>query len=628
MEITARAIESDAPRARQLRIALVSMPFTATRRPSMQIGLLKALAVANGFAARGFHFYLDFERLVGHKLCDYLAESTAQLEGEWLFSLEAFGSACPREADVYQEVFATDLAPLYSRTGLTPSDLREVRLKVVPAYLDYLLRKVHWDEFDVVGFTSMFEQNVASIALARRIKQRFPHVLTLFGGANFDGEMGAEYVRAIDAIDYAIVGEADESFPRFLHALARKADPRLVPGVVSRSPTASAVPPKPSLWNLADSPAPDFSDYFEQATALGLSDENSVADISIPFESSRGCWWGQKQHCTFCGLNGQTMQFRSKPPDRVLNELEEQARKYRSFRFLAVDNILSMNYFTEVFDKIAAQRSDFQLFYEVKSNLTRDKIRRMHQGGVRIVQPGIESLDSRVLSLMRKGVSAIQNVNTLRWLNHYGIGATWNMLWGFPGETVADYETQARLIPHLWHLQPPRAFGRIAMQRFSPIFNDARSFPCRVKRPAPCYRYIYPSHLDLERVAFYFEYQFADSLPDAAYEPVSRVLTEWQQRWERQPWPSLTFRAAPGFTQIWDLRSTELRTWNLEGTEARLYVACSDAPRTAAQLAAELQLQDQVDRVTETLRSFVARGISMSDGPQFLSLALPWSRNR
>lgn len=49
-----------------------------------------------------------------------------------------------------------------------------------------------------------------------------------------------------------------------------------------------------------------------------------------------------KHHCTFCGLNGTAMRFRAKSPQRVLDELACLARRYRSFSFEAVDNILDI----------------------------------------------------------------------------------------------------------------------------------------------------------------------------------------------------------------------------------------------------------------------------------------------
>ena len=63
--------------------------------------------------------------------------------------------------------------------------------------------------------------------------QRWPSTLILFGGANFEGEMGRELTTRLDFIDYAIDGEADEAFPEFLNAVASDEDPASVPGVVA-----------------------------------------------------------------------------------------------------------------------------------------------------------------------------------------------------------------------------------------------------------------------------------------------------------------------------------------------------------------------------------------------------------
>ena len=118
--------------------------------------------------------------------------------------------------------------------GFDAVQLRGLRHDAVPAYLDHIMSITDWDRFDVVGFTSTFQQNVASFALARRLKAAHPQLCTLFGGANFDQEMGEELVRGIPAIDYAINGEADHAFPEFLEAMAGNRDPAAVPGVMCR----------------------------------------------------------------------------------------------------------------------------------------------------------------------------------------------------------------------------------------------------------------------------------------------------------------------------------------------------------------------------------------------------------
>ena len=71
--------------------------------------------------------------------------------------------------------------------------------------------------------------------------------------------------------------------------------------------------------SLAELPIPDYDDYFEE---LQGSLYRAAILPGLPVEMSRGCWWGQKSHCTFCGLNGGGMNYRSKAPEQVLEEID------------------------------------------------------------------------------------------------------------------------------------------------------------------------------------------------------------------------------------------------------------------------------------------------------------------
>ena len=173
------------------------------------------------------------------------------------------------------------------------------------------------------------------------------------------------------------------------------------------------------------------------------------------------------------------MSFRSKSPERVLDELASQAKRYRSFRFEAVDNIMDTAYLTKLFPVLVENEMGYEIFYEVKASLRREQLKLMAQAGVTHIQPGIESLSSNVLRLMRKGIRAIQNVNLLRWAQYYDIHVDWNLLWGFPGETEQDYAEQATAIPHLLHLRPPSSANRIWLERFSPLFTEPDTFQFR-----------------------------------------------------------------------------------------------------------------------------------------------------
>jgi ribosomal peptide maturation radical SAM protein 1 len=593
-------------------VVLVSMPFMMANRPSIQLGLLKAIAVRQGYDVRTLHANLDFAHHIGFAEYQSLAESRGQAIGDWLFSVAAFGEAAPDPAGaMFDDVEERE-------------SLLRMRDVDIPAYLDELVRGFDWTGVRVVGFTCTFQQNAASFALASRLKREFPEIVTVFGGANFDDEMGIEYVARVDCVDYAVIGEGDIAFPELLDALATGGDPGSVPGVAHRTgDTVTAVPGRPPYGRLDESPPPDYDEFFDRAEELGLQPRAGMRTVSIPFESARGCWWGAKHHCTFCGLNGSTMSFRAKSPRRVADELAGLARRYRSFRFEAVDNILDTAYLNELFPELIATGTTYEIFYEVKANLSREQLRLLRQGGVTHLQPGLESLSTRVLGLMRKGVRAGQNVNVLRWGQHYGISILWNIIWGFPGESAADYDAQAAVIPHLVHLRPPVGAGRIWLERFSPLFTQPDS-GVRTRRPDRGYRHIYPAGFDLDKLAYFFEYELDEPLPEETYLGLSKAVEDWKAAWERDTPPTLTYFSAPGFLQIYDGRHPGAEgTYTFEGDLADVYLACVDRPIGAGAVRDRLDRRLPVETVQEVFAGFAERGLMFVDGGSALALALP-----
>jgi len=594
-------------------------------RPSIQLGLLKAIATRYGFPARTYHAYLDFAAAIGIDYYKLLCRHRGTLVGDWLFSLEAFGDKAP-DPDGHM---LDELADSLSYLGTAQEEIKERLLRTrgsdVPRYLDALVAGFPWKDAAVAGFSSTFQQSAASFALARRLKRCHPEIMTVFGGANFDDEMGPELVRALDCIDVAVIGEGDKAFPDLLSTLAAGGSLDRVPGVACRrGGQVMVTAPRPPADQLDDLPAPDYDEYFQHAEDLGVLPRVGHRNVWLPIETARGCWWGAKHHCTFCGLNGTTMRFRSKSPERVLDELAGQARRYRSFRFEAVDNILDTTYFARLFPVLAENETGYEIFYEVKANLSREQLRLMAQAGVTQIQPGIESLSSNVLRLMRKGARAVQNVNLLRWARYYGIHVDWNLLWGFPGETEQDYADQAAVIPRLRHLQPPGNSARIWLERFSPVFTEQDTFRLRRRTPERSYRYVYPASVDLERVAYFFDYELDGGLPDSTYTAVRLAAADWSSAWLDGSRPALKYWPAPHFVQIYDERRPGREgSYTLEDTLADLYLACISRPTTAAAVRRSLNLRLPAEGIQEVFGEFERQGLMFVDGQFVLALAVP-----
>src|SRR5581483_6787272 len=86
----------------------------------------------------------------------------------------------------------------------------------------------------LIGFTTVFPQHVASLALAKRLKARAPSVPIVFGGSNCEGVMGAETIRQFSFVDAAVSGEGDLIFPEIVQRVFKGAPLDGLEGVKTR----------------------------------------------------------------------------------------------------------------------------------------------------------------------------------------------------------------------------------------------------------------------------------------------------------------------------------------------------------------------------------------------------------
>jgi ribosomal peptide maturation radical SAM protein 1 len=578
-------------------VVLVVMPFADPGRPAIGVSLLASAARRAGATVRLEYCNLRLAERIGLETYQRVANGFPPdaLIGEWFFADELFGDEIP-DVDRY-------MVDVLGRYGVAPEDALDLIAARAEreAFVADCARRIMADSPRIVGFSSTFHQTCASLAVARRLKAGPQPPVIVFGGANCEGEMGEQLLRSFDCIDYVSTGEADLTFPAFLR------DVRARPGIIGRDAPASGARPA-LVRDLDELPVPDYADYFAALAECGLSLEPELL-----METSRGCWWGEKHHCTFCGLNGETMAFRRKSAERVLAEMTELSSTYGVKRVECVDNILDVRFIDTVFPALAERDLGLDLFFEVKANLRRDQLATLRAGGTSAIQPGIESLSTQVLKLMRKGCTAFQNLQLLRWCDEVGMGVAWNILYGFPDEEPAEYARVAELIPLITHLPPPAACSPFRMDRFSPLYEQAGESGLTNVRPARSYYYVFPfGRRALARLAYYFEFDFADGRDPARYtRAMGREVHIWLRQREREV-PRLDARWRDGGFDVIDTRACAVAgEHRLEGAEAALYNACD----TARPLA---RLGDMADAVAR----LVDRRLLVEADGRFLTLAV------
>lgn len=622
--------------ARPLRIALVNMPWARCDAPSIQCGLLKADLAAYGHNVDVHYFNLDLSARFGSDLYEAiwnLPGERQSLLGDWLFGHSLYQTDSMDAASVaYLDRYSELIEPLKAN-DLAPGDLDALRTDVLPRWIDAQAREVDWAGYDIVGFSSTFAQNVAALALAKQIKALYPQVVILFGGANFDGEMGPEYVRVFPFIDCAVSGEGDLIVPVLAARISRGFALLNLPGVTTRVAGGHVVScgQAPKVVDMDALPEPDYTDYFATLDRCGRKAALGDQRPALLFEASRGCWWGEKHHCTFCGLNAQGMAYRSKAPARVVDELASLVSRYRVLTIAAVDNIMDMRYLSSVCSQLRDAHWDLSMFFEVKANLSRDQVRALRDAGITQLQPGIESLSSNVLSLMRKGSTMLTNVRLLKWCRYYNMHVSWNILAGFPGERDADYEEQISLIPSLLHLTPPAGVSRIWLERFSPYFNG--EFPMFDVRPQESYNFVYPmADIDAAKIAYFFDYRVDDVSSDEVRRRLIDAVDGWRQRWFDRPRPALTYQRGTDWISIVDSRGDAVRRFTMDGWRVAAYELCSDQPRAATrvrdQIAASTPWEPELAPVIGFLDSCVANRLMVNENGLYLALALPQNPNR
>jgi ribosomal peptide maturation radical SAM protein 1 len=489
------------------KIRFVTTPFLPEYQPSLGISNLLSIVKNAGYEADINYLNIAFGGHFGWDLYNIIAIHTPPefLIGEYIFT-KALGINESSDFDEFKNKVIEELKGSDEIGDITLQDLFDAveflfdnSCEIVDKWADEILK----DNPQIIGFSTTFQQNTASLALAKEIKKRKGDLVkVIFGGANCEGDMGKTLLANFNFIDYVVSGEAENIIISVIQACEK-----------NFSRNEQKFYEGSAIIDIDEIPIPDFGDFFKTIKEVSVDRK-----VYLSFESSRGCWWGMKSHCTFCGLNGGNMNFRLKNANHFIEQVSILAHNYKINDFMITDNILAMPYIDTVFQHFSNESSPFTFFYETKSNIKKEQLITLYNGGVKSIQPGIESLSSSILDLMAKGSTKIQNIQLLKWGKELDMRIIWNFLYGFPGEQPEEYDQMAELIPLLHHLTPPLGMGKIRIDRFSPYWQHPQRYLFKNLRYYWSYQYVYKlSEPSLKNLAYYFEFDYLDNQKPEKY---------------------------------------------------------------------------------------------------------------
>jgi len=600
-------------------VALISMPTLSARFPSFQLALLKPTLENAGIPVQTFSLFMYFGTFVGWRINETLADVYPSMVGEWLWTKSAFGDFA--DNDRYFEIYRRNLEGICEKAGCTLDDLRRLRETAAPAFIDFCMNSVDWSRFGLIGFSVVFQQTLASVAMASALKKRYPHIPIMMGGATFEDDIAEEIMKGCPQVDYIHCGDADETLPKVIRRVYSGESMKGMPGIMWREDGRVVYNGRaPNLADMNKTPVPDFDEYFYARKQGQYEYYDKAQGVLLPIETARGCWWGVKNHCTFCGLNRAGMEFRSKRVENVIEQLDELSRRYGILDFNAIDNIIEPEYIDKLFGQLSEANTDIRLHYEVRPSLSRVQLKHMRKGGLFSIQPGVESFSTHILKLMKKHTTGVRNLELIKWSTYYGINNLYNILLRFPGETAADYRAQCDVISKIHHFQAPWAIAKARADRGSPMYTDPESQSISRLVPSACYDYLYPKdRFDLNRVSYYFEHQMGNTLADQEYDEIFQAVDVWQHRWKQRPRPYLRYRKAWATISIEDGRNCSPRVTKYADDYATLYEYCADA-RSRKDIAARFE---DAPWVEGALEEFIDQNLMIHLDNRYLSLALP-----
>lgn len=502
---------------------IIIPPFTSLSWPIMGPHLLQACSKAKGHKVKVFYANLVLAATLGEEL--YRKINEQEFLGDAFFRGIAYDMMAFHKDKLLQNYFQRELI----KCQIALKDLIKIQ-KTIEKWLHDITLEILKHHFKIIGCSTTLGNVTNSICLLKMIKTIDPAIITVLGGAFCYNELAQGVASLSDKIDYIFSGDGEKTFPEWLKAVLE-----------NRLPTKRIIIGE--KCELEKNPVPDYTDYFEQLKRF-LPQHNQ--EIMILYETSRGCWWGQKNPCTFCGLTGD-YQYRYKSPEKVIKDLQYLTHQHSGYRVLMTDCVLSNKYFSSLIPKLPGELPGVKFFYQIKANLSLEQVMLLKKAGITRVQPGIESLSSGLLKKMNKGCLARQNIALLRNCKSLGIEVIWHFLYSVPNEMVEDYQQMLNLIPLINHFDPPTVISRILIVRYSEYVNHPDEYEIKNISPISVYHEILPEWADTDNFAYFYDADYQHFTEDnPIVDCVVQNVIKWKEKKTKKEIPKLKLVRLPG----------------------------------------------------------------------------------
>ncbi|MFH1415810.1 MAG: radical SAM protein [Elusimicrobiota bacterium] len=317
--------------------------------------------------------------------------------------------------------------------GISDSELNQLAEDV--------LSLTSYDGFDVIGFSVLtYSHFLFALLLAEKIRQK-SNAKIVFGGV-FITMHGYRFFYRYDFIDFMITGDGEEPVVKLMEFFEGQGAIADIPGLVYRA-DGEVITNKRLIYSINNMPLPDFEGLPLQLYRRKKSRKKQF-NIILPYQASRGC----VHNCSYCA-QGPVKNQDMKSPEKIIKELQEYSRRYKSRTFIFCDwkTNMSSEHIHRLCDLII--ENGLNIFWTGWADVTtvdRKLMEKMKSAGCFSLTIGIESGSNKILESMRRGYTIEDCRKTIRLAHELGFNIKVGFMVGFLRETMADVEDTIRFI--------------------------------------------------------------------------------------------------------------------------------------------------------------------------------------
>lgn len=272
------------------------------------------------------------------------------------------------------------------------------------------------------------------VEVAKAVKAVMPKMPVIFGG--WHPTLLPDETLAESYVDIVVRGQGERTICELAEALEEKRSLKMITGISWKTSVIRTHNPDRKVEQLDDLPMPayDMIDFDAYERVSGAR--------KLPYATSIGCPYA----CNYCtDMVFYKRRFNALSAERVVEEMTSLVKRYRIQEIALLDSNFpvdlkrAMAVAKGIYESGVKFRWTFQASTDFICRMSEDDLRLLGASGVIHMGFGTESTSEPVLKLMNKRHQRVNEMyETARRARIGGIGITFNLIFGYPGETHDD----------------------------------------------------------------------------------------------------------------------------------------------------------------------------------------------